>query len=322
MRTAFAPLVVSTLFLSCASPSAIERGPATDVTKAVAAAPSGWQDQPSTLWQRDFSGSERDNLPAPAGDLSRENIGHKANVLNVFERWTLNSSLTQGRGTTYAEITRECRGQIELDFALSGERWQQAKERSEYYSRLESLIESVGDRLVHDFGDKLKGAEKDQFIQALKAFAWQETRWQHYLRYKDWFFVILSGGSYNKLDDWTLTQIARSSFSASQLMNKKFFASKGYCSIGSSLYYGFMEYYFHYLEARESACNGANVMNQLVGAYNRYSSGFSACYNAFSSDPAYRKYQEGALGGFKKYYTAKPWLSGQKVSLNTQIISK
>ncbi len=66
--------------------------------------------------------------------------------------------------------------------------------------------------MITDFGDVLSGTEKALFICALKTLAWQESKWQHYLRYKNWFFALVSGGSYNKLDDWGITQLARSSF--------------------------------------------------------------------------------------------------------------
>ncbi|MDZ7262042.1 MAG: hypothetical protein ONB05_08055 [candidate division KSB1 bacterium] len=195
-----------------------------------------WCQEPATRWQRDFTGSRRDSLiPVPQTDLEKEGIGTKNRVYNLFDRWKLNDTIGTDRGTQYAEVTEECKGMIELDFALTPEEWQKPENQVKYYRAVDRLITNIGNTLLADFGNKLEGQERELFLHALKTLAWQESKWQHYLRYKDWFFVILSGGSYNKLDDWGITQIARSSFTPDTLLNKNFFDNKGFCSISSKL---------------------------------------------------------------------------------------
>jgi hypothetical protein len=169
----------------------------------------------------------------------------------------------------------------------------------------------VGWHLLADFGSQLSGREKEGFMRALHALAWQESLWQHYIRYKNWFFVVLSGTSYNVLDDWGITQVARSHGSPNEPLNERFFASKGYCSIGSTLYYGFMEYYLLYMDARSLPCNNS-AMDKLLGAYNQYSSGFSYCHDEFSEDETYRTYQIGAMTGFGNHYKNRTWLRKMK----------
>jgi hypothetical protein len=292
--------------------------PASEVSAATLSAPMLWLREPASRWERDFSNSPRDSLMSRSPEnLDEGGIGVKTRVYDLFDRWKLSDSIRAGRGTQYAEISGECQGKIELDFALTPEQWQQPAMRRKYYLSIDALIARIGNQLLADFGDTLQGQEKKLFLHALKTLAWQESRWQHYLRHQDWFFVIVSGGSYNKLDDWGITQIARSSFDPKKLLNNNFFESKGYCSISSSLYYGFMEYYFCYLEAREHPGNGPSLFNKIVGAYNRYSSGYSACYYELAAnDAAYRDYQIRAMGGFKDNFVLKPWEAVMQETVN------
>jgi hypothetical protein len=284
--------------------------PNEDVAQTTLAAQMPWLREPASRWQRDFSGSRRgDLISLPEVDLEEEGIGIKTRVYDLFDRWELKPEIRGHRGTHYADITREDRGMIELDFALTQDEWDHPHGRVQYYGAVDKLIDKIGETLLADFGNELEGQEKEFFLRALKTLAWQESKWQHYLRYQDWFFVIVSGGSYNKLDDWGITQIARSSFDPSVLLNENFFQSKGYCSISSTLYYGFMEYYFCYLEARENPDNGPSVMNKIIGAYNRYSSGYSSsCFQLAKDDKAYRDYQIRAMGGFKDNFVLRPWV--------------
>jgi hypothetical protein len=292
--------------------------PASEVSAATLSAPMLWLREPASRWERDFSNSPRDSLMSRSPEnLDEGGIGVKTRVYDLFDRWKLSDSIRAGRGTQYAEISGECQGKIELDFALTPEQWQQPAMRRKYYLSIDALIARIGNQLLADFGDTLQGQEKKLFLHALKTLAWQESRWQHYLRHQDWFFVIVSGGSYNKLDDWGITQIARSSFDPKKLLNNNFVVSKGYCSISSSLYYGFMEYYFCYLEAREHPGNGPSLFNKIVGAYNRYSSGYSACYYELAAnDAAYRDYQIRAMGGFKDNFVLKPWEAVMQETVN------
>ncbi|MBC7186450.1 MAG: hypothetical protein H5U38_05395 [Calditrichaeota bacterium] len=283
--------------------------PHPDVVTTTRAAPAPWLNEPASRWLRDFSGSPRDDeLAPPTSSLEEEGIGTKMRVFDLFDRWQLRPEVRADRGTSWADITGECKGMIELDFALTPEQWQDPERRGAYYRAVDTLITNIGTRLLADFGEALQGTERELFLRALKALAWQESKWQHYLRYKDWFFVIVSGGSYNKLDDWGITQLARSSFDEKVLLNKNFFDSKGYCSISSTLYYGFMHFYFCYLEARSNPDNGPSLLNKIVGAYNRYSSGYSSsCFALAESDPAYRSYQIRAMGLFKDTFVLEPW---------------
>ncbi|MGQ9851894.1 MAG: hypothetical protein ACUVTG_00650 [Candidatus Oleimicrobiaceae bacterium] len=285
------------------------RRPHADVVATTRAEPTPWLAEPAERWLQDFSGSPRDSLLAlPTANLESEGIGTKKRVFDLFDRWLLLPEIRADRGTAWVEVTRECKGMMELEFALTPEQWQNPERRQLYYRAVDTLITAVGNRLLADFGDLLQGTERTLFLRALKALAWQESKWQHYLRYKDWLFVIVSGGSYNKLDDWGITQLARSSFDEKVLLNKNFFDSKGYCSISSSLYYGFMHYYFCYLEARANPDNGPSLLNKIVGAYNRYSSGYSSsCFALAESDAAYRAYQIRAMGSFKDNFVLEPW---------------
>src|SRR5262245_51228360 len=214
-----------------------------------------WEVDAASRWLRDFSHSARDNrVPLPTTQLEQEGIGEKITVHDLFDRWVLNESVHVGRGTHFAEVTKDCKGKIELDFALTAAQWQNRARQKRYYRSVDRLVIKVGRQLLADFGNQLSGREKAAFIRALHALAWQESLWQHSIRYKNWFFVVLSGGSYNVLDDWGITQVARSHGRPDELLNERFFASKGYCSIGSTLYYGFMEYYLIYMNARSLPC--------------------------------------------------------------------
>ena len=242
-----------------------------------------WEAEPVSRWTRDFSHSARDNrVPLPTTQLDQERIGEKIRVHDLFDRWVLNESVHVGRGTHFAEVTKDCKGKIELDFALTATQWQNHARQKRYYRSVDRLVVKVGRQLLADFGNQLSGREKAAFMRALHTLAWQESLWQHSVRYKNWFFVVLSGGSYNALDDWGITQVARSHRHPDELLSQRFFASKGYCSIGSALYYGFMEYYLIYMDARSLPCNDT-AMDKLIGAYNQYASGFSYCHDEFLS---------------------------------------
>lgn len=314
-------LTFNMLIFGCAAKIATNEqrpAPAAEVSTATLSAPMLWLREPASRWERDFSTSPRDNFSSRSPkNLKEAGIGVKTRVYDLFDRWKLSDFLRAGRGTQYAEISDECKGNIELDFALTPEQWRQPAMRRKYYLAVDTLITTIGNQLLADFGDVLQGNERQLFLHALKTLAWQESRWQHYLRYQDWFFVIVSGGSYNKLDDWGITQIARSSFDPKKLLNNNFFESKGYCSISSSLYYGFMEYYYCYLEAREHPGNGPSLFNKIIGAYNRYSSGFSPCYSELSTtDAGYRDYQIRAMGGFKDNFVLSPWRALMQETVN------
>jgi len=282
--------------------------PAEEVSQTVSSAPMPWLEQQAELWQRDFSGSPRPEPDRPMTATAEDpTVGSRTRVHDLFDRWSFPEAVTAGRGRHWAEITAECREQIELDYVLTARQWRQPQVRGRYYRNVSDLIERIGAVLLADFGDRLEGQERGYFLRALKTLAWQESQWQHYLSYGGRFFVIVSGGSYNQLDDWGITQIARSSFDPRDLLNTNFFDSRGYCSISASLYYGFMEYYFCYLEAREHPGNGPGLFNRIVGAYNRYSSGYSASCFQLADDPRYREYQIRAMGGFKDRFIDQPW---------------
>ena len=273
-----------------------------------------WQDSKYTsYWKRKFSSSASDQkIAVPKGEP--EAFGKKSAVVDeqgslVFNRWSIDRSLNGGRATEVAAVSPECKGDIEIDFALTPETWASEGERKKYYKRIDALIMKIGRKLLADFdtNKEIIGQEKADFLRALKTLAWQETHWHHYFRFQDWFFVILSGGSYNALDDWGITQVARSDFKPANKLNAHFFAQKGHCSISNTLYYGFLEYYFSYKEARKEACN-KTAMEKLLGAYNLYSSGCSICFDARKLDDAgFSKYQDKALAGFSEKFLTAPW---------------
>jgi hypothetical protein len=271
-----------------------------------------WEEEPASRWSRDFSNSPRDaRVPLPTTQLDQEKIGEKTTVHDLFDRWVLNESVHVGRGKHYAEVTKGCKGKIELDFSLTPKQWQNPARQKRYYRSIDRLVIKVGRQLLADFGNQLSGREKKAFMRALHTLAWQESLWQHSIRYKNWFFVVLSGTSYNVLDDWGITQVARSHGHPDERLNERFFASKGYCSIGSTLYYGFMEYYLIYMDARSLSCN-SSAMDKLLGAYNQYASGFSYCHDEFSEDEKYRAYQIAAMTGFGNHYKNRTWLIKMK----------
>jgi len=189
-----------------------------------------------TTWARAFRSTRQ---------LRQEKIGEKTTVHDLFDRWVLNESVRAGRGKHYAEVTKDCKGKIELDFSLTPTQWQNSARRKRYYRSIGRLVIKVGRQLLADFGNQLSGTEKTFYASAActrlagiplaTLYSLQEL----VLRgVKRWFV-------HNVLDDWGIAQVARSHRSPDEPLNQRFFASKGYCSIGSTLYYGFMEYLFH-----------------------------------------------------------------------------
>ncbi len=147
-----------------------------------------WEEEPASRWTRDFSHSARDNrVPLPTTQLEQEGIGEKVTVHDVFDRWVLNESVSVGRGTHFAEVTKDCKGKIELDFALTPTQWQNPARQKRYYRSVDRLVTKVGRQLLADFGHQLSGREKAAFMRALHALAWQESLWQHAIRYKNCF---------------------------------------------------------------------------------------------------------------------------------------
>lgn len=270
--------------------------------------PAVWVLQPPKLWKHPIKGVKKSNsIHGPTTDLKKEGIGRVERVEGLYDRWTLKKRFARPF-VHYADVTDECKGLIDISFALTDDEWKIPKNRIRYYGNVEELIEKVGEKLIADFGDKIKGDEKTYFIRALKATKWRESLWQHYFRYKNHFFVLLSASSFNKLADWGISQIARSHYKTGELLSKPFFDTKGYCSIASTLYYGSMIYYFNYMEARDKRCNGLSIMNKVLGAYNKYSSGYQACfYDVTEKAGDFQDYQISALGGFLNTFVQQPW---------------
>src|SRR5262249_35450974 len=96
-----------------------------------------WEEEPASRWTRDFSNSARDNrVPLPTTQLEQERIGEKITVHDLFDRWVLNESVHVRRGKYFTEVTKDCKGKIELE-------------------------------LLADFGNQLSGREKEAFMRAL-----------------------------------------------------------------------------------------------------------------------------------------------------------
>src|SRR5262249_16075939 len=135
-----------------------------------------WEEEPAARWTRDFSLSARDNrVPLPTRQLEQERIGEKITVHGLFDRWVLNDSVYAGRGTHVGEVTQDCKGKIELDFALTAEQWQNRARQKRYYRSIDRLVTKVERQLLADFGNQLSGREKEAFMRALHALAWQES---------------------------------------------------------------------------------------------------------------------------------------------------
>jgi len=269
---------------------------------------SAWMSQNPDLWKDALSPKNSDaDIKIPEQKLKKEKIGKRKRVSGIFDKWHLKESIIGSRPPVNADITRECKGLIDIKYALTKVQWDDSKIRKNYYKNVNSLIERIAVKLVDDFGNEIRGAELDNFKHALKTLVWQESSWNHYFRYKDWFFTVLSPYDINKLGDWGITQIAKSGFKAKTLLNRTFFDLKGYCSIYSSLYYGFLEFYFNYLDSRDKRCNADSLKSKILGAYNRYSSGFSSCFDRFSQNPDFGKFQIEAQKQFWENFENKPW---------------
>src|SRR5215813_8467969 len=120
-----------------------------------------WEEVPASRWTRDFSHSTRDNrVPLPTTQLEQEGIGEKITVHDLFDRWVLNESVHAGRRTHFAEVTKDCKGKIELDFALTAAQWQNRARQKRFYRSIDRLVIKVGRRLLADFGNQLSGREK------------------------------------------------------------------------------------------------------------------------------------------------------------------
>jgi len=102
-----------------------------------------WEEEPASRWTRDFSNSARDDrVPLPTTQLEQEKIGEKSTVHDLFDRWVLNGSVHVGRGKHYAEVTKDCKGEIELDFSLTPTQWQNPARRKRYYRSIYRLMRS------------------------------------------------------------------------------------------------------------------------------------------------------------------------------------
>jgi hypothetical protein len=177
-----------------------------------------------------------------------------------------------------------------------------------YYQNTSLMINRVTEKVINDLGNELSGAEKKRVKRAFKAVLWQESLWRHYFRYKDWFFVLVSTGGFNRLGNWGISQVARARYDTGEPLAKNFFDSKGYCRLSSTVYYGAMIYYYNYIEARKNSCNGKDTVDQLTGAYNAYSSGQSTCYKDLSAERKdIRNFQIFAMKGFRQNYKNRPW---------------
>src|SRR5262249_11573423 len=139
-----------------------------------------WEEEPASRWTRDFSNSARDNrVRLPTTQLEQERIGEKITVHDLFDRWVLNESVHVGRGMYFTEVTKDCKRKIELHFSLPPPQWQNRARRKPHYRSIVMLIIKVGRQQPADCGNHLSGREKQAFMRAFKALAWQESLWQH-----------------------------------------------------------------------------------------------------------------------------------------------
>lgn len=273
------------------------------------AAEDVWTKLPASLWSDLLPDAKTDAaIPIPKEDLALENIGIRTRVEDLFDKWTLKEDKRDRLFMNWADVTTECKGLIETEYLLDAEQWAKTENQIKYYESVEKLIEQIADRMIKDMGGILQGEEKDLFVRALQAVIWNESLWEHYFRYKNWFFVLLSDQSFNKLSGWGISQISRSDYIDERPLSQNFFDSKAYCKMSSSIYYGMLIYYYYYLDARQKTCNGTSTMNRIIGAYNSYSSGYSACfYDISDTDPEFAQYQAGAIGGFLSSFVNERW---------------
>ncbi len=273
------------------------------------AAPETWLNISANHWKNLLPKAKTDNrIPIPQNSLSEEKIGQKKRIKNTFDRWTLRKELRDRTFFNYADVTEECKGEIELEFAFTKKEWAKTEVQNRYYASIESLIEKIANQLLEDQQAPFGKEERELFVRALKAVTWNESLWQHYYRHKDWFFVLLSDAPFNHMSNWGISQIARSDYLTGKRLNQNFFESKAYCKISSTLYYGFLIFYTYYMDARSRECNGVSTINRLMGAYNSYCSGYAACFFDISNvNPDLRKFQIRALGGFMESFVNRRW---------------
>src|SRR5260221_5032129 len=139
-----------------------------------------WEEEPASRWTRDFSHSARDSrVPLPTTPLEQERIGEKIAVHDLFDRWVLNESVHVGRGTHFAEVTKDCKGRIELDFALTPTQWQNRARQKRYYRSVDRLVTKVGRKVLADFGNQLSGREKQALMRALHGRAGHKSLLPH-----------------------------------------------------------------------------------------------------------------------------------------------
>ncbi len=144
-RIAVLLLVAFVISINCGGAQKKVRVADDDVKAITRSAPMLWLNESPDKWERDFSGSELDtSLSLPEANLEDENIGQKQRVFDLFDRWQLTEEIRADRGTQFVDITNECKGKIELDFALTPEEWENPEIRTNYYQRVEKLIEKIG----------------------------------------------------------------------------------------------------------------------------------------------------------------------------------
>ncbi len=270
-----------------------------------------WLSKSPSLWGKILPDIKTDKkIKIPENLIEKENIGVKINVDDVYDRWTIKKNYLNGPFITYGEITSQCKGLIETDFALTKSDSENNTKRKTYFRAVNSIINITVEKVLNDFENNLSKNEKKEFKRAFKATLWQESLWQHYLRYKDWFFVLISTGGFNRLGNWGISQIARARYKTGEPLAVNFFDSKGYCKISSTIYYGAMIFFYNFLEARKNPCNGKDLFNQLTGAHNAYASGHSTYYKDLSKDRKdIHDFQIFAMKGFRENYKNQPWKS-------------
>jgi hypothetical protein len=268
----------------------------------------GWMNLSQDLWSSPEIKFDFDPAKFPPGDQEKEKI-KPVKAKDNLELFAIDSDYAPNEHTYWINIGNSCSGSVETDYIINYQTWNNPEARIKYYRKVEQLIERVSAKIFEDFKLDFAPEEKREFAKALKTLAWQESAWMHYYVFDQRLLLYIGLSGFNSLGDWGITQVAKSAHKKSQLLNTPYFNSKAYCSIFSSLYYGFTEYLYAYIHARKSQCNLGSGIDRIIGAYNRYVSGFSSCHDRFSkTNREFRDFQTAALNNFRNTFTGEPWL--------------
>jgi hypothetical protein len=268
----------------------------------------GWMSLSPDLWASPISKSFFDPSQFTVSTTEEAHIKSSGKIEGM-RLFSVDPEFAPAQHKLWIDITQDCSQLLEEDYLLTLATWTSSEKSRKYYRDIDRLIENVVEKLGKNFAISFEQGEKELFARALKTLAWQESGWLHYYTFDGKLLLFIGLSGYNSLGDWGITQIARSAHKKNQRLNETFFNTKAYCSVFSSLYYGFAEYIYAYQDSRQMECNSDSFIDRIIGAYNRYVSGFSACHDRFSkTNPQFGDFQKTVLNNFRHTFEEQPWL--------------